>query len=255
MAGRDARPSGSPTADRKPPLTPGPAHRKMAKTWLTGGFQPDELLCGVGVAAGARIVHLLSGLGSVRVAEQSVPAANLLLLSVYSVFLLLLALTLWQQAKGSMEALDFVRRGPITRLRLPLLIDLPSVPLREVSALGIAYIGLLLGLCSGVLGIGGGIILIPILLYGYGFPFRHAAGTGIIVTLLTAIFGTCLHAVEGRVHLGLALTLLMGSAISARVGVMLTRSLSVRNLRRGLTFVVLATALLVLSRLALPFLS
>lgn len=203
---------------------------------------PGSLL---GVGAGARIVAALGNTGKAVVAGREVDVGQFSLLGFYIVFLLVIAGVLWFQSKGDFDVLSFVRRGPLTRIPIGPFVDLPTLPMSHVSAFGIAYIGLGLGLLSGLLGIGGGIVLIPILLYGYGFPFHHAAGTGIAVTLLTAVFGAWLHAAEGRVSLPLAMILLTGSGVSARIGVLLTRRLSVRNLRRGLTAVVALTAVFV----------
>ncbi len=211
---------------------------------------PGSLL---GVGAGSRIIAALDRIGAVTIAGREVAAANFVLLSVYIVFLVSIATVMWLQSRGDFDVLEFVRRGPLVKLPIGPYIDLPSLPMSHVSAMGISYAGLLLGLLSGLLGIGGGIVLVPILLYGYGFPFRHAAGTGIAVTLLTAVFGTVLHANAARVSLPLALVLLTGAGVGARLGVQLTRSLSVRTLRRGLTVLILMTAVLIAGTLARPW--
>ena len=110
-----------------------------------------------------------------------------------------------------------------------------------MPALVVAYIGLALGFLSGLLGVGGGVALIPILLYGFGFPIRHAAGTGILVLFATSVSGTIAHARLGHVHLPLALTLLAGSSISTQFGALATHRLPVNVLRRGLALLILAT--------------
>lgn len=208
---------------------------------------PGSLL---GVAAGARIVDVLSRSGTVSIADRAVPIATLVLYGVYLIFLLSVSAVLLHQSRTGFEALEYVRRGPLTRFGWGPTINLPSIPMQDVPAMGIAYVGLLLGLISGLLGVGGGLVLIPILLYGYGFPFRHAAGTGIVVTLLTALFGTFLHALKGHVSLPLALLLLSGAGTCARLGVVMTRRLPVRQLRLGLFALVTLTSVLILGDLA-----
>jgi len=89
-----------------------------------------------------------------------------------------------------------------------------------------------IGFLSGLLGIGGGVALMPVLIYGLGFPIKQAAGTGILALLLTVTVGTVQHASVGHVHLGLACILLVGSTISAQFGAILTRKLPARTLRR-----------------------
>ena len=105
-----------------------------------------------------------------------------------------------------------------------------------------ALIGLASGFLAGLLGIGGGVALMPVLIYGYGFPLRQAAGTGILVLVASAALGTFLHALQGHVHLGLVAALLVGASLSAQAGVLATRRLSVRTLRRLFAGVLLAAA-------------
>jgi uncharacterized membrane protein YfcA len=98
--------------------------------------------------------------------------------------------------------------------------------MRNVSAIPVAYIGLGLGFLSGLLGIGGGVALNPVLLYGYGFPIRQAVGTGIGVLFATAVVGTIAHALRGHVHLGIAVPLLVGGTLSAQLGALASSRLS-----------------------------
>ena len=212
-------------------------HRKLAQ-----GDERFGLLMAapslVGVATGAHCVKALSELGNLELAGQPVPIVTLVLYIAFILFLLGGALAMWQRGSARSDELEYVRRGPFARLQLGPLVDLPAVRLSRVSAFVIAYSGLGLGFLSGLLGVGGGIALIPLLLYGFGFPIRHAAGTGISVLLVTAIVGTLVHAAQGHVHLGLALVLLVGASISAQVGAELTSKLPARFLRQGFIWVI-----------------
>jgi uncharacterized membrane protein YfcA len=200
----------------------------------------------LGVSAGAKAVAKLQTLGSVSLLGRTAPVATLVLYGGFLLFLLGSALSLVRRASGSVEALSFVRRGPLARVRLGPYVDFPRLPLTRVSAIVAAYMGLGLGFLSGLLGVGGGIALMPLLLYGYGFPIRQAAGTGILVLWVTAVSGTVAHAVMGHVHLPLAMTLLAGSSISAQLGALGTNRLPAGLLRRGLAALILVTVGLVL---------
>jgi hypothetical protein len=119
-----------------------------------------------------------------------------------------------------------------------------------VSAPLIAYVGLGLGVLSGLLGVGGGVVLMPVLVYGFGFPLRQAAGTGILVLLASAMMGTFVHALAGHVELRLAFPLLVTATLSAQLGARATRLLPARTLRRGFALVVVAAMSAVLWDLA-----
>jgi uncharacterized membrane protein YfcA len=204
----------------------------------------------VGVIAGARTVAALQRLGEVSVGDRRIALVTLVLYLAFTLFLVLSAAAMWQSGTRRVEELEYVRRGPLARVPLWPAIDLPNVPLSRVSALVIAYSGLALGFVSGLLGVGGGIAMIPLLVYGFGFPIRHAAGTGISLMVVTAACGTVVHSLQGHVHLGMAMLLLVGASVSAQLGALLTRRLPAGVLRRGFVTMILAAAAAVIWDLA-----
>jgi uncharacterized protein len=211
-------------------------HKKLGQ----GELRVDVLMIAgslIGVSAGARTVSALEHAGSVAIAGGSIPLVNLVLYGLFAVLLAASSWIFWRQGRKLSDALDEARPGPLARLRFGPSIDLPRVPMRGVSAVGIAYLGVVLGFVSGLLGIGGGVVLLPVLVYGFGFPVRQAAGTGILALLVTAAVGTVEHALAEHVHLGMACVLLIGSTLSAQLGALLTRRLAAHTLRR--TFAVL----------------
>jgi uncharacterized membrane protein YfcA len=199
----------------------------------------------LGVDAGTRTVTLLAAAGSMSIAGHPVALVRVVIETAYAVLLLGVAGLFWRQSHGRAETLDFVRSGPLARIAWWPRIDLPAVPLRGVSAIVIAEIGLALGFLSGLLGIGGGVALMPVLIYGYGFPIRQAAGTGIVMLIAAAAVGTFEHALRGHVDLRLSLVLLAGSSIAAQFGALFTHRLGARTLRRVFAVVVLVTVVAV----------
>ena len=122
--------------------------------------------------------------------------------------------------------LQYVRPGPLSRVRLGPAVDLPAAGLSRVSTVIVANIGLALGFLSGLLGLGGGIMLNPTLIYGFGFPIRQAVGTGIIVLFVSSVVGTVVHATQHHVELSVAAVLLAGGTISAQLGARASRKMS-----------------------------
>jgi uncharacterized membrane protein YfcA len=187
----------------------------------------------LGVDAGTRAVHALAGAGSARIAGHTVPWIHLVLDPLYIAFLVTAAAMFWWRGE------ERTGPGPWARLRW-LAVDLPRLGFRASAPL-VAYLGFGLGFLSGLLGVGGGVALLPVLVFGFGFPFRQAAGTGILVVLATAIVGTVDHALKGHVHLGLAMLLLVGSSISAQIGALATKTAPVDRLAKIFVVVVGAT--------------
>lgn len=195
----------------------------------------------LGVEIGAMALARLEDAGTVTLGRGEVSLARLVAMLAYVVVLLSAAVLFWRGGRGDLEETVHARRGPLARLALPPSIDLHAVPLRRVSAPLVAYLGLGLGALSGFLGIGGGVALMPILVYGFGFPLRQAAGTGILALCATATLGTLVHARRGHVDLELAMVLLVGSTLAAQLGARATRSAPPRMLRRGFAALILLT--------------
>ncbi|MFO0569927.1 MAG: sulfite exporter TauE/SafE family protein [Polyangiaceae bacterium] len=219
-------------------------HRRLGQ----GELRMDCLMLAgslLGVSAGAASVSMLEAAGNVQVGARSMPLSTLVIYGGYLLFLAVTTLGLVRRPRSSADTPALVKPGPLARLRVPPLVALPRVPPLRVSAIVAAYLGLALGFVSGLLGVGGGVALLPVLLYGYGFPIRQAAGTGILVLLVTALHGTFLHARAGHVDLPIALTLLAGASISAQFGALATHRLRPRTLRLGLAGLVLLTLLAV----------
>lgn len=195
----------------------------------------------LGVDAGARVLGLLER-GGARQTTVWLDAGYAVLLA----FAALLSL------RGLFHGLaDRPRSGrlpPLARIKLPPYVELPAIGL-TVSAPVLAFLGFVLGVLSGLLGVGGGVALLPILVYGYGFPIQHAAGTGILVLLATVTLGTLEHALGGHVDLRVALAILAGSSLGAQLGARLTASLSPRALRLWFAALLIATLLAVLGHL------
>jgi len=188
----------------------------------------------VGADAGVRTLAALAEGGSVA----GVPLVQVVVDSTFIVFLVGAAAVFW------IEGGKPTTRAPLARIRFGPAVFLPRIGV-SVSALVVAWVGFGLGFLSGLLGVGGGVALMPVLVYGFGFPIRQAAGTGIIVLLCTAAYGTVVHALHGHVELPLAMALLLGATPMAQLGAKTTARLPPETLRRVFSIVVVVTALAV----------
>jgi hypothetical protein len=91
-------------------------------------------------------------------------------------------------------------------------------PARGLLSPRLAAIGVVGGLLSGLLGVGGGVVMVPllVLLAGYDQRTAHAMSLGAIIPIGAASLAT--YGVAGEVHLAEAGALLAGSLIGARLG-------------------------------------
>lgn len=90
--------------------------------------------------------------------------------------------------------------------------------------------GLATGVLSGLVGIGGGIVLVPMLLYLFRTDMHVAAGTSLAVIVPTAIAGVVTHFTAGNVSLKLGLALAPGAIVGAMLGAYLASILPADNL-------------------------
>lgn len=86
------------------------------------------------------------------------------------------------------------------------------------SAWALSAIGVTAGLLSGLLGIGGGIVIVPSLAGMLGFPLKRALGTSLVCVVILVIPGTIVHALLGNIDWTAALLLALGAVPGARVG-------------------------------------
>jgi len=93
-------------------------------------------------------------------------------------------------------------------------------------------VGLATGVLSGLLGVGGGVILVPALVFIFSLTMKNAIGTSLAIIVPIAIVGTYLHYREGNVNFWLAIYIAIAAIIGSRVGVYLNGVLPNIILRR-----------------------
>jgi len=103
-------------------------------------------------------------------------------------------------------------------IKIPPIISFPASQIDSVSIWVIIIIFLFTGFFSGLLGIGGGFIIMPTLVYMIGLPTVIAVGTTLITVLFSSAYGCFVYALNGRVELIAALILLLGASIGAQIG-------------------------------------
>jgi uncharacterized membrane protein YfcA len=121
-----------------------------------------------------------------------------------------------------------------------------------VSIIPVVALGSGIGFLGTVLGMGGGFIMVPALIYLLRVPTSVVIGTSLAYTLATMAVATVLHAVANKsVDIMLALVLMIGGVIGAQFGAQVGQALRGEQLRALLALLVLAVALRVLLSLFL----
>jgi len=113
-----------------------------------------------------------------------------------------------------------------------------------VSTIPVLVIGLIIGFIGAIMGIGGGFLLVPMLIYLLRVPTATVIGTSMVLTFLTMASATVLHAVTNHlVDAVLALILMVGGVIGAQFGAHAGQRIRGEWLRLFLGLLVLAVGL------------
>jgi uncharacterized protein len=113
-----------------------------------------------------------------------------------------------------------------------------------VSAIPVVLIGWIMGFAGAILGIGGGFLLVPMLIYLLRVPTNVVIGTSMVLTLVTMATATVLHAATNHlVDAVLGLILMVGGVIGAQFGARAGQKMRSERLRLLLGTLVLAVGL------------
>lgn len=198
----------------------------------------------VGVVLGGATLNLFDD------ASESSFNAETLVLSVYLVLLGFLGLfSLWETE----QAAKFrpISPGWLNEIAFPPTVILPELNQRKISIPVYAWFGVVVGFISGLLGISGGLLIVPGLLYLFAVPTQQTVVTSMIVVWIVSIQSTVVHAWSGNVDLQLVAALLAGGTVGARFGSSLGKRLGSQQLRRNFGMLALGTAIFVGIRLLL----
>jgi len=204
----------------------------LALVLLSGGT--------VGTALGVWTFTLLRSLGQL---DLMIALSYVVLLSTVG------ALMFWEGLRAIMR----VRRGVAIPMRrsgshgwvhgLPLKMRFKRSKI-YLSVIPIIVVGVVIGFIGAVMGIGGGFILIPIMIYFLRVPTSTVIGTSMVLTLVTMVFATMLHAVTNHlVDAVLALILMVGGVTGAQFGARAGQKIRGEHLRLLLGLLILAVGI------------
>ncbi|MEL6510828.1 MAG: sulfite exporter TauE/SafE family protein [Pseudomonadota bacterium] len=200
---------------------------RMGTVLLIGGL--------IGAALGVVIFNYLKALGQV----------DLLVKLCYVVFLGIVGSLMF------VESLNAIRRSKRPgaapkRKKHNWIHALPFKMKFRVSGLYISVIppivvGITVGILAAIMGVGGGFIMVPAMIYLLGMPTKVVVGTSLFQIIFVTAFTTLLHATTNfTVDIVLAVLLLLGGVIGAQIGTQIGVKMKAEQLRILLAIMVLA---------------
>jgi len=219
------------------------AHRQRGGVdYRMGGVMVAGGIIGTGI--GALLFRLLQQLGQI---DTVINVLYVLLLGTIGTIM----------ARESWQALQAQKRGvplPARKRRHHPMVA--SLPLRwrfyrsglYISPLAPLLLGVFTGVLTMLMGIGGGFVLVPAMLYILGMSANVVVGTSLFQILFVTMATTMMHALTTRaIDIVLAVLLLIGSVTGAQIGTQLAQKLPAERLR----FVLAAIVLIIALRMAL----
>ncbi|NHF71919.1 sulfite exporter TauE/SafE family protein [Paracoccus xiamenensis] len=199
---------------------------RMGTVLLVGGL--------IGSALGVLVFNLLQRLGQVELVVQ---ISYVVMLGVVGSMMLV----------ESLRALRRTRRGARAKRRahgwihtLPFKVKFRTSGL-YLSVIPPLIVGMLVGVLSAMMGVGGGFIMVPAMIYLLGMPTKVVIGTSLFQITFVTAFTTLMHAISyNTVDVMLAVLLIVGGVTGAQIGAYLGARLRAEQLRILLALVVLA---------------
>lgn len=207
----------------------------------------------VGVYFGTKTVDLLKGFPPVQLFSKELNAVNFLLLAMFALLLFfigswMLIDNFWLR-RHLQEEDELHHKGLLTNLRLPPYMHFRTVPAGKVSVVLLVVVGVMMGFLSGLLGIGGGVIMMPLLYYIIGQEAKFAVRTSVMLILISGLFATISHAIAHNIDYYMVLFLIPGAFFGSRIGTIINHRMSSKSLRKYFAFIVLGAMVMVVIKL------
>lgn len=225
----------------------GNVNMRMGLIILAGGL--------VGSTVGVQVVKVLRELGNF---DFVIRLSYVLLLGSVGTFMMIESIRAMQRVinvgEGSSKPPEIPPHGAITHFsKWPLQMNFPQMHMRTTALLPFLA-GVVVGFMTGIMGVGGGVILVPVMIYVIGMPTVIVIGTGLFQMVFTTANVTIQQAVANRtVDVVLAVLLFSGSVVGAQIGARISGKIRNEQLRVYLAIIILlVTVKIVFDLFAVP---
>ncbi len=217
---------------------------KMGLYLLIGGF--------AGGAAGVQVIKILRASGG---ADFLIKMTYVVMLGLVGSFMFVESLNAMHKTKKApaaaapTAALKQKKGGFFAALPMQTYFEKSGV---THSALVPLFLGTFVGVLAAIMGVGGGFLMVPVMIYMLRMPMHVVVGTSLFQILFTCIEVTYLQAYSNHtVDFMLALLLLVGSVFGAQIGTVLGRKLHGDQLKILLSIIVLAVTVKIILELVM----
>ena len=199
---------------------------KMGGVLLIGGL--------IGAAVGVLVFNYLKSLGQV---DLLVKLCYVIFLGVVGGLMFIESLRALCKSKQISASKPCKKRTWIHALPLKMRFRVSGL---YISAIPPVLVGIVVGILAAIMGVGGGFVMVPAMIYLLGMPTKVVVGTSLFQIIFVTAFTTMLHATTNyTVDMVLAVLLLVGGVIGAQFGTIIGAKLKAEQLRILLALMVL----------------
>ncbi len=227
-------------------------HRRLGNVDVKLGLVMS-LSAPVGVYGGVSVVERLKTTGVVYLFGREVGVMTLVMSLIYFAMLVGTGVpiiveslrSLGRESPGGMEPSSLPLARRLHGLRVPPYVSFERAGVENISLWIPVLLGATTGFVCGLLGVGGGFIVTPALIYLLGCPTHTAIGTGLFQIVAASALGTVGHSLGGNVDPVLVILLVLGSAVGSQGGAVLSSWTAGGNLRLYLGIMMMVGACMV----------
>jgi len=215
---------------------------KMGLYLLVGGF--------VGGIIGVQAIKLLHAMGN---ADFVIKMTYVLMLGIVGVYMFIESIQSMKKSKSAVVEVREEKESAVGRFlkTLPLQTRFEKSGVTH-SALVPIVLGAFVGILAAIMGVGGGFLMVPVMVYMLRMPMHVVVGTSLFQILFTCIEVTFLQAYTNHsVDFLLAVLLLVGSTVGAQIGTVFGRKLKGEQLKVLLAVIVLIVTVKIVFELTL----
>ena len=215
---------------------------KMGLYLLVGGF--------VGGIIGVQAIKLLHAIGN---ADFVIKMTYVLMLGIVGVYMFIESIQSMKKSKSAVVEVREEKESAVGRFlkTLPLQTRFEKSGVTH-SALVPIVLGAFVGILAAIMGVGGGFLMVPVMVYMLRMPMHVVVGTSLFQILFTCIEVTFLQAYTNHsVDFLLAVLLLVGSTVGAQIGTVFGRKLKGEQLKVLLAVIVLIVTVKIVFELTL----
>ncbi len=213
---------------------------KMGTVLLVGGL--------VGAAMGVQLFAALREMGQV---DLLVKLCYVVFLGIIGGLMFFESLKAIRRAKGPHKIPARKKHGLVHALPFKMKFRTSGL---YISVIPPVLVGVFVGVLAAIMGVGGGFIMVPAMIYLLGMPTKVVVGTSLFQIIFVTGFTTLMHATTNyTVDMALAVLLLVGGVVGAQIGTRIGARLQAEQLRILLSIMVLAVCFkLALDLLIMP---